>query len=135
MDNSQVPAGECGSGADAVLSWEPGAGGNKLKESTSLREVINQAVQQDQVVAQSVKEVVCSLVLKVSPAWHRFSVEWVTAEVLVDHREDIQRAVEGLKIWLGANRRLEPARRALWEVVLCSIGVAMRASARMGHDR
>ena len=135
MDNSQVPAGECGCGADAVLSWEPGAGGNKLKESTSLREVINQAVQQDQVVAQSVEEVVCSLVLKVSPAWYRFSVEWVTAEVLVDHREDVQRAVEGLKIWLGANRRLEPARRALWEVVLCIIGVAMRASARMGHDR
>ena len=135
MDNSQVPAGECGCGADAVLSWEPGAGGNKLKESASLREVINQAVQQDQVVAQSVEEVVCSLVLKVSPAWHRFSVEWVTAEVLVDHREDVQRAVEGLKIWLGANRRLEPAWRALWEVVLCIIGVAMRASARMGHDR
>ena len=135
MDNSQVPAGECGCGADAVLSWEPWAGGDKLKESTSLREVIDQAVQQNQVVAQSVKEVVCSLVLKIGLAWRRFSVEWVTAEVLVDHREDVQRAVEGLKIGLGTNRRLEPARRALWEVVLCIIGVAMRASARIGHDR
>ena len=134
MDNSQVSAGECGCGVDAVLSWEPGAGGNKLKESTSLGEVIDQAVQQDQVAAQSVKEVVCSLVLKISLAWHRFSVEWVTAEVLVDHREEVQRAVEGLKIGLSTNRRLEPARRALWEVVFCISGVAMRASARIGHD-
>ena len=62
-------------------------------------------------------------------------MEWVTAEVLVDHREEVQRAVEGLKIWLGTNRRLEPARRALWEVVFCISGVAMRASARIGHDK
>ena len=62
-------------------------------------------------------------------------MEWVTAEVLVDQKEEVQRAVEGLKVGLSANRRLEPARRALWEVVLCIIGVAMRASARMGHDR
>ena len=134
MDNSQVSVGECGCRVDAVLSWEPWAGGNKLKEPTSLGKVIDQAVQQDQVAAQSVKEVVCSLVLKISLAWHRFSVEWVTAEVLVDHKEEVQRAVEGLKIGLGANRRLEPARRALWEVVFCISGVAMRASARIGHD-
>ena len=134
MDNGQVSAGECGCGVDAVLSWEPGAGGNKLKEPTSLGEVIDQAVQQDQVTAQSVKEVVCSLVLKISLAWHRFSVEWVTAEVLVDQNEEVQRAVEGLKIGLSANRRLEPARRALWEVVFCIGRVAMRASARIGHD-
>ena len=44
MDNSQVSAGECGSGVDAILSWEPGAGGDKLKESSSLGEVIDQAV-------------------------------------------------------------------------------------------
>ena len=91
MDDGQVSAGECGCGVDAVLSWEPGAGGNKLKEPTSLGEVIDQAVQQDQVTAQSVKEVVCSLVLEISLAWHRFSVEWVTAEVLVDQREEVTR--------------------------------------------
>ena len=62
-------------------------------------------------------------------------MEWVTAEVLVDHREEVQRAVEGLKIRLGTNRRLEPARRALWEVVFRISGVAMRASARIGHDK
>ena len=134
MDNGQVTAGECGCGVDAVLSWEPGAGGNKLKEPTSLGKVIDQAVQQDQVTAQSVKEVVCSLVLKMSLAWHRFSVEWVTAEVSGDQQEEVQRAVEGLKIGLSANRRLEPARRALWEVVFCIGEVAMRASARIGHD-
>ena len=39
-----LAAGECGCGVDAVLSWEPGAGGNKLKESSSLGEVIDQAV-------------------------------------------------------------------------------------------
>ena len=44
MDNSQVAAGECGCGVDAVLSWEPGAGGDKLEESSSLGEVIDQAV-------------------------------------------------------------------------------------------
>ena len=135
MDDGQVSAGECGCGVDAVLSWEPGAGGNKLKEPTSLGEVIDQAVQQDQVTAQSVKEVVCSLVLEMNLAWHRFSVEWVTTEVLVDQREEVQRAVEGLKIGLSANRRLEPARRALWEVVFCIGRVAMRASARIGHDK
>ena len=103
MDNSQVSAGECGCGVDAVLSWEPGAGGDKLKESSSLGEVIDQAVQQDQVTAQSVKEVVCSLVLKIGLAWHRFSVEWVTAEVLVDHNEKVKGAVERLKVRLSAN--------------------------------
>ena len=51
MDNSQVSVGECGCRVDAVLSWEPGAGGNKVKESSSLGEVIDQAVQQDQVAA------------------------------------------------------------------------------------
>ena len=135
MDDGQVSAGECGCGVDAVLSWEPGAGGNKLKEPTSLGEVIDQAVQQDQVTAQSVKEVVCSLVLEINLAWHRFSVEWVTAEVLADQREEVQRAVEGLKVGLSADRRLEPARRALWEVVFCIGRVAMRASARIGHDK
>ena len=44
MDNSQVSAGECGCGVDAVLSWEPRAGGDKLEESSSLGEVIDQAV-------------------------------------------------------------------------------------------
>ena len=137
MDDGQVSAGECGCGVDAVLSWEPGAGGNKLKEPTSLGDVVDQAVQQDQVTAQSqsVKEVVCSLVLEKSLAWHRFSVEWVTAEVLADQREEVQRAVEGLKIGLSANRRLEPSRRALWEVVFCIGRVAMKASARIGHDK
>ena len=105
-----------------------------MKEPTSLGEVINQAVQQDQVTAHSVKEVVCSLVLKIRLAWHRFSVKWVMAEVLVDQKKKVQGAVEGLKVRLSANRRLEPARRALWEVVFCVGGVAMRASARIGHD-
>ena len=62
-------------------------------------------------------------------------MEWVTAEMLVDHREDVQRAVEGLKIGLGTNRRLEPARRAMWEVVFGIVRAAMRASARIGHDK
>ena len=105
-----------------------------MEEPTSLEKVIDQAVQQDQVTAHSVKEVVCSLVLKIGLAWHRFSVKWVMTEVLVDHKEKVQRAVEGLKIGLGANRRLEPVRRALWEVVFCVGGVVMRASARIGHD-
>ena len=85
-----------------------------MKEPTSLGEVIDQAVQQDQVTAHSVKEVVCSLVLKIRLAWHRFSVKWVMAEVLVDHKKKVQGAVEGVKVRLSANRRLEPARRALW---------------------
>ena len=105
-----------------------------MKEPTSLGEVINQAVQQDQVTAHSVKEVVCSLVLKICLAWHRFSVKWVMAEVLVDQKKKVQGAVEGLKVRLSANRRLEPARRALWEVMFCVGGVAKRASARIGHD-
>ena len=105
-----------------------------MKEPTSLGEAINQAVQQDQVTAHSVEEVVCSLVLKIRLAWHRFSVKWVVAEVLVDQKEKVQGAVEGLKVRLSANRRLEPARRALWQVVFCVGGVAMGASARIGHN-
>ena len=103
------------------MPGEAWAGGDKLEEPPSLGKVVDQAVQQNQVASQSVKEVVCSLVLKISLAWHRFSVEWVTAEVLVDQKEEVQRAVEGLKIGLSANRRLEPARRALWEVVFCIV--------------
>ena len=105
-----------------------------MKEPASLGEVVDQAVQQDQVTAHAVKEVVCSLVLKIRLAWHRFSVKWVMAEVLVDHKKKVQRAVEGVKVRLSANRRLEPARRALWQVVFCVGGVAMGASARIGHD-
>ena len=116
------------------MPWEAWAGGDKLEEPTSLVKAINQSVHQDQVAAHSVEEVVCSLVLKIRLAWHRFSVKWVMAEVLVDHKEEVQRAVEGLKVRLGANRRLEPVRRALWQVVLCVSGVVMRASARIGHD-
>ena len=44
MYDGQVTVGECGCGVDAVLSWEPWAGGNELKEPTSLAEVIDQAV-------------------------------------------------------------------------------------------
>ena len=105
-----------------------------MKEPTSLAEVINQAVHQDQVTAHSVKKVVCSLVLKVRLAGHGFGVKWVMAEVLVDLKKKVQGDVEGLKVRLSANRRLEPARRALREVVFCVGGVAMRASARIGHD-
>ena len=105
-----------------------------MKEPTSLAEVINQAVHQDQVPAHSVKEVVCSLVLKVRLAGHGFGVKWVMAEVLVDLKKKVQGDVEGLKVRLSANRRLEPARRALWQVVFCVGGVAMGASARIGHN-
>ena len=104
-----------------------------MEEPTSLVEAINQPVHQDQVAAHSVEEVVCSLVLKIRLAWHRFSVEWVVAEVLVDHKKKVNGAVERLKVRLSANRRLEPARRALWQVVFCVGGVAMGASARIGH--
>ena len=62
-------------------------------------------------------------------------MKWVMAEVLVDQKKKVQRAVEGLKVRLSANRRLEPARRALWEVVFCVGGVVVRASARIGHDK
>ena len=116
------------------MPWEAWASGDKLEKPTSLGKAINQAVQQDQVAAHSVEEVVCSLVLKIRLAWHRFSVKWVMAEVLVDQKKKVQGAVEGLKVRLSANRRLEPARRALREVVFCVGGVAMRASARIGHD-
>ena len=116
------------------MPWEAWAGGDKLEEPTSLGKAINQAVQQDQVAAHSVEEVVCSLVLKIRLAWHRFSVKWVMAEVLVDQKKKVQGAVEGLKVRLSANRRLEPARRALWQVVFCVGGVAMGASARIGHN-
>ena len=116
------------------MPWEAGAGGDKLEEPTSLGKAINQAVQQDQVAAHSVEEVVCSLVLKIRLAWHRFSVKWVVAEVLVDHKEKVKGAVERLKVRLSANRRLEPARRALWQVVFCVGGVAMGASTRIGHN-
>ena len=77
--------------------------GDKLEESASLGKVINQAVQQNQVTAHSVKEVVCSLVLKVRLAWHRLSVEWVASEVLVDHNKKVKGAVERLKVRLSAN--------------------------------
>ena len=116
------------------MPWEAWAGGDKLEEPTSLGKAINQAVQQDQVAAHSVEEVVCSLVLKIRLAWHRFSVKWVMAEVLVDQKKKVQGAVEGVKVRLSANRRLEPARRALWQVVFCVGGVAMGASARIGHN-
>ena len=105
-----------------------------MEEPTSLVKAINQPVHQDQVAAHLVEEVVCSLVLKIRLAWHRFSVEWVVAEVLVDHKKKVKGAVERLKVRLSANRRLEPARRALWQVVFCVGGVAMRASARIGHN-
>ena len=61
-------------------------------------------------------------------------MEWVAAEVLVDHKEKVKGAVERLKVRLSANRRLEPARRALWQVVFCVGGAAMGASARIGHN-
>ena len=85
------------------MPGEAWAGGDKLEEPASLGKVINQAVQQNQVTAHSVKEVVCSLVLKIRLAWHRFSVEWVVAEVLVDHNEKVKGAVERLKVRLSAN--------------------------------
>ena len=62
-------------------------------------------------------------------------MEWVTAEMLVDHRKEVQGNVEGLKIGLGTNRRLEPAGRAMWEVMFGIVRAAMRASARIGHDK
>ena len=85
------------------MPGEAWASGDKLEEAASLGKVVNQAVQQNQVTAHSVKEVVCSLVLKIRLAWHRFSVEWVVAEVLVDHNEKVKGAVERLKVRLSAN--------------------------------
>ena len=116
------------------MPWEAWSGGDKLEEPTSLVEAINQPVHQDQVAAHSVKEVVCSLVLKIRLVGHGFCVEWVAAKVLVDHEKKVKGAVERVKVRLSANRRLEPARRALWQVVFCVGGVAMGASARIGHN-
>ena len=117
------------------MPGEAWAGGDKLEEPASLGKVVDQAVQQNQVASQSVKEVVGSLVLKVRLAWHGLSVEWVVSELLVDHNEKVKRAVERLKVRLSANGGLEPARRALWQVVFCVGGVAIGASARIGHDK
>ena len=116
------------------MPWEAWSGGDKLEEPASLVKAIDQLVHQDQVSAHSVKEVVCSLVLKIRLVWHGVCVEWVAAKVLVDHEKKVKGAVERVKVRLSANRRLEPARGALWQVVLCVGCVDMWASARIGHE-
>ena len=62
---------------------------DKLEESSSVVKAVNQAVHQHQVPAQLVKEVVCSVVLEVCLVWHGFCVEWVAADVLVDHEKEV----------------------------------------------
>ena len=72
------------------MPWEAWSGGDKLEEPTSLVEAINQPVHQDQVAAHAVKEVICSLVLKIRLVWHGVGVEWVAANVLVDHEKEVE---------------------------------------------
>ena len=80
-----------------------------MEEPASLGEAINQLVHQDQVAAHSVKEVVCSLVLKICLVWHGVCGEWVAAKVLVDREKKVKGAVERVKVRLSVNRRLEGA--------------------------
>ena len=61
-----------------------------MEEPASLVKAIDQLVHQDQVSAHSVKEVVCSLVLKIRLVWHGVGVEWVAANVLVDHEKEVE---------------------------------------------
>ena len=72
------------------MPWEAWSGGDKLEEPASLGKAINQLVHQDQVSAHPVKEVVCSLVLKIRLVWHGVGVEWVAANVLVDHEKKVK---------------------------------------------
>ena len=116
------------------MPWEAWSGGDKLEEPASLGEAINQLVHQDQVAAHSVKEVVCSLVLKICLVWHGVCGEWVAAKVLVDREKKVKGAVERVKVRLSVNRRLEPAWGALWQIVLCVGCVDRWASARIGHE-
>ena len=78
--------GRCGI-ALGGLAW---SGGDKLKEPASVVKIINQAVHQNQVSAHAVKEVVCSVVLKIRLVWHGVCVEWVAADVLVDHEKEVE---------------------------------------------
>ena len=72
------------------MPWEAWSGGDKLEEPASLVKAIDQLVHQDQVSAHPVKEVVCSLVLKIRLVWHGVGVEWVAANVLVDHEKKVK---------------------------------------------
>ena len=74
------------------MPWEAWSGGDKLEEPASLVKAIDQLVHQDQVSAHPVKEVVCSLVLKIRLVWHGVwvCVEWAAAKVLVDHEKKVK---------------------------------------------
>ena len=89
MKDSKVGGGEACCGIDAILAWEAGSAWDKLEESPSVVKAVNQAVHQHQVPAQLVKEVVCSVVLEICLVWHGFCVEWVAADVLVDHEKEV----------------------------------------------
>ena len=89
VKGGQVAGGELCCGVDAILAWEAWPAADKLEESSSVVKAVNQAVHQHQVPAQLVKEVVCSVVLEVCLVWHGFCVEWVAADVLVDHEKEV----------------------------------------------
>ena len=72
------------------MPWEAWSGADKLEEPASLVKAIDQLVHQDQVVAHTVKEVVCSLVLEIRLVGHGVCVEWVAAKVLVDHEKKVK---------------------------------------------
>ena len=69
------------------IAW---SGGDKLEQPASVAKAVNEAVHQHQVPAHPVQEVVCSVVLEIRLVWHGVCVEWVAADVLVDHEKKVQ---------------------------------------------
>ena len=90
VQDGKVSGGEFCCGVDAVLPWLGWSAGDKLKKSTSLAKAINESIHQQQISAHPVKEIVCSLVLKIGWVGHRVGVEWVASEVLVDHEQEVK---------------------------------------------
>ena len=89
MEGGNVARGELRCGVDAVLPGEAWSGGDKLEKSSSMTEVVKQAVHQLQVIAHLVKEVVCSLVLEICLGRRWLCVEWVSANVLGDQEKEV----------------------------------------------
>ena len=69
---------------------EAWSSGDELEEPASEVKTVNEAVHQHQVAAHAVKEVVCSVILKVCLVGHRLCAEWVAANVLVDHEQEVK---------------------------------------------
>ena len=89
MEGGNVAGGELRCRVDAVLPGEAWSGGDELEKSSSMTEVVKQAVHQLQVIAHLVKEVVCALVLEICLGRHWLCVEWVGANVLGDQEKEV----------------------------------------------